>query len=173
LSLIITCARHFESDAIDEIKSILADFGDTNSEIIKSNLSGILTVKTQLDLIEVIERLRKKIIDEPWSVRYCLRIIPIQEMVQTNLNRITKSVLKKTDVIKPDDRYRITIENRNSSMNSAEIINDIASKIPNKVSLEKHEWIILIEILGNITGIGILKNNSILSVEKIKRSFSD
>ncbi|MBT4299264.1 MAG: RNA methyltransferase, partial [Nitrosopumilus sp.] len=45
--------------------------------------------------------------------------------------------------------------------------------IKNKVSLDFPDKIILIEILGIITGISILKKSDILSLEKTKRSMSD
>ena len=30
------------------------------------------------------------ILDEPWSIRYCLRIIPIQKVVETEIQEIEK-----------------------------------------------------------------------------------
>ena len=77
------------------------------------------------------------------------------------------------NVINPNDTFRITIENRNSSLSTSEIISEIGEIIPNKVSLEKPDWEILVEILGGKTGIAVLPKNSILSVQKIKREFSD
>jgi len=71
------------------------------------------------------------------------------------------------------DTYRITVEKRHSEIPTNEIIGEIAEKIQNKVSLEKFDWIILIEILGKITGIAILKEDDILSTQKVKRSLSE
>ncbi len=72
-----------------------------------------------------------------------------------------------------EDTYRITVEKRHSVISTREIIDEIANKITNKVSLEKFDWMILIEILGNKTGISILKENDILSTQKLKRSLSE
>jgi tRNA acetyltransferase TAN1 len=41
------------------------------------------------------------------------------------------------------------------------------------VSLEYPDKMILIEILGNKTGISILKKSDVLSIEKTKRSISE
>ena len=71
------------------------------------------------------------------------------------------------------ETYRITVEKRHSEIPTSEIISEIADKIQNKVSLEKFDWMILIEILGKITGIAILKENDILSTQKVKRSLSE
>ena len=75
--------------------------------------------------------------------------------------------------IKSGETYRISIEKRNSDLSSKEIITKIADKIKNNVSLEFPDKVVLIEILGNKTGISILKKSDLLSVEKTKRSISE
>jgi len=173
LNLIITCPRHFEEEASEEVKRILIELGDQEPKIIISSMPGILTGITSLNPIESIEKIREKILDEPWSVRYCLRIIPIQGVCKTNIKEIEDEILKKIGVIKSEDSYRITIEKRNSKVSSDEIISKIAKNILNKVSLDSPDWVILIEIIGDEAGVSVIRNNNILSVEKIKRSLSD
>lgn len=68
-----------------------------------------------------------------------------------------------------DDSYRITIEKRNSGIASEEIITQIANKIPNRVSLKNYDWVVLVEILGTETGISVLKDSNILSIQREKR----
>jgi len=173
LNLIITCPRHFEEEASEEVKRILIELGDQEPKIIITSMPGILTGITSLNPIESIEKIREKIQDEPWTIRYCLRIIPIQGVCKTNIKEIEDEILKKIGVIKTEDSYRITIEKRNSKVSSDEIISKIAKNITNKVSLDSPDWIILIEIIGDEAGVSIIRNNNILSVEKIKRSLSD
>ena len=173
MNLIITCPRHFEEEAGEEIKRILFEFGDEEPKIIISNMPGILTCMTSLNPIEVIEKIREKILDEPWSIRYCLRLIPVQGVCKTNIKEIEAEILKKVGIIKLGESYRITIEKRNSKISSEEIISKIAKNISHKVSLDTPDWIILIEIIGDETGVSVIRNNNILSVEKTKRSLSD
>jgi tRNA acetyltransferase TAN1 len=173
LNLIITCPRHFEEEASEEIKRILIELGDQEPKIIISSMPGILTGITSLNPIEAIEKIREKILDEPWSIRYCLRIIPIQGVCKTNIKEIEDEILKKIGVIKSEDSYRITIEKRNSKVSSDEIISKVAKNISNKVSLNSPDWVILIEIIGDEAGVSVIRNNNILSVEKTKRSLSD
>ncbi len=173
MNLILTCPRHFEEEAEGEIKKFCNEFGDDNPEFSITNMPGIITGKTSLNPIDVIQKIREKILDEPWSIRYCQRIIPIQSVCDTNILDIKNEIQKKLGVIKPEESYRITIEKRNSKISSNDIITEIAKNIPNKVSLDNPNWIILIEIIENETGIAVVPNNSILSVEKVKRSLSD
>lgn len=173
MNLIVTCGRHLEFETREEIKAILKELGDENPNILKTNMRGILTVITKLEPLDVVEKIRRKIIEEPWSIRYCLRVIPIQSVLTTTVEDIKNEVSKLARVIKPLDNYRITIEKRNSNISTSEIISKIAENLPYKVSLKEQDWIILIEILGNRTGVSVLKKNSILSLEKMKRSLSD
>jgi tRNA acetyltransferase TAN1 len=173
LNLIITCARHLEPEASEEITKILEDFGDSEPKITITNMSGILTVKTQLEPVEVVKKIKEMILDEPWSIRYCLRIIPMQKFVDTDIEKIDETVSEISNSITEDDTYRISIEKRNSQMVSQELIKKIAEKFKNKVSLENPDKIIQIEILGGKTGVSILSKGEILSLEKTKRSLSD
>ena len=173
MNLIITCARHLEPEAEEELRGFLDEFGDPDPKVTITSMSGILTAETKLDPVETIRKIKEILLDEPWSVRYCLRIIPIQRIVETGIEEIEKVVEELASNISKDEKYRISIEKRNSNMSSQEIIKKIASKIKNQVSLEFPDKVVLIEILGNKTGISVVKKSDILSTEKTKRSMSE
>ena len=136
-------------------------------------MSGILTAETKLDPIEIVRKIKEMVLDEPWSIRYCLRIIPIQKIIESKMEEIEEAISLMSQEILDGETYRISIEKRNSDLSSKEIITKIADKIKNKVSLEFADKIILIEVLGNKTGISILKKSDVLSIEKTKRSISE
>ncbi len=173
MNLIITCARHLESDTRQEIVNILDKIGDSEPKITITNMSGILTAETKLDPIEVVKKIKEMVLDEPWCIRYSLRIIPIQKIIETKLESIEDGITDLIKLISAEESYRISIEKRNSDISSQELISRIAKKIKNKVSLEFPDKIILIEILGNKTGIAIVKKTDILSIGKTKRSMSE
>ena len=173
MNLIVTCARNLEGEAEEEIMDILDELGDPDVKISVSNMSGIITIQTKLDPIEVVRKMKEILLDEPWSIRYCLRVIPIQKIVETNLEKIEECISSISDKIEDNESYRILIEKRNSDISSKEIITNIANQIKNKVSLDFPDKIILIEILGIITGISLIKKSDILSLEKTKRSMSE
>ena len=92
MNLIVTCARNLEGEAEEEIMDILDELGDPDVKISVSNMSGIITVQTKLDPIEVVGKMKEILLDEPWSIRYCLRVIPIQKIVETNLEKIEEYI---------------------------------------------------------------------------------
>ena len=169
MNLIITCQRNLEELTISEIQNILERLGDTDAIIEKTIFSGIIQIKTKLDNMKIIEGFKEIIEDEPWLIKYCSRIIPIQEECESKLDEIRNKVIGLSNIIKKNDTYRITIEKRQSSLHNKEIISKIADSLSNKVSLENSDWEIIIQILRNKTGISIIPPNSILSVHKQKR----
>ena len=169
MNLIITCARSLESETKNEIKKILDELGDQEPEILNVGMRGILMVNTIIEPSKIIDYVKNKMIEEPWLIRYCLRIIPIQMITETEIDKIKQNVIKLKDTIQKNDSYRITIEKRNTDISSTEIITEIAKIFPNKVSLNQPDWIVLIEILGNDTGISILKDDELFSLDKAKR----
>ena len=173
MNLIITCARHLEEETEEELRDILDELGDSEIEVSISDMSGILTAQTKLDPIEVVKKMKEILLDQPWSIRYCLRIIPIQKVIETKIEVIEMAISNISNQILDGETYRILIEKRNSDISSKEIITKIAHEIKNKVSLDFPDKIILIEILGGMTGISILKESDILSIEKTKRSMSE
>ena len=169
MNLIITCARNLESEAKNEIRKILDELGDQEPEILNVGMRGILMVNTIIEPLKIIDWVKNKIIEEPWLIRYCLRIIPIQRITDTEIDKIKQTVIELKDIIQKNDSYRITIEKRNTSISSNEIITEVAEIFPNKVSLNQPDLIVLIEILGNETGISILKDDELFSLDKSKR----
>ena len=169
MNLLVTYARNLETETKNEIGKILGEIGDQEPEILNVGMRGILMVNTNIESSKIITWVKDKVVEEPWFIRYCLRMIPIQTITETEMSKITENVTELKNVIKQNDSYRITIEKRNTDMSSTEIITEIAKIFPNEVSLNQPDWVILIEILGDKTGISILKDSEMFSLDKAKR----
>ncbi len=173
MNMIVTCARHLESDTEDELRGFLEEFGDSEPKVAITDMSGILVADTKLEPVQTVRKIKEKFLDEPWSVRYCLRIIPVQRETESKIGSIVKEVSGLGSQIDEGETYRISVEKRNSDISSQELIASIASRFKNKVSLEYPDKTILVEILGNKAGVSILKKSDILSIEKTRRSMSE
>ena len=103
MNLIITCARHLEEDTEEELRDILDELGDSEIEVSISDMSGILTAQTKLDPIEVVKKMKEILLDQPWSIRYCLRIIPIQKVIETKIEVIERGNFQ---YLKSNSRWR-------------------------------------------------------------------
>jgi tRNA acetyltransferase TAN1 len=169
VNLIATCSRHLEEEACDEILDIISELGDDSPRIGKSSFSGIIWAQTSIDPFVVIENIKKMILDEPWRMRYCHRFIPIVQTTSATIEGIVDAVKDQIKIMKETDTYRITIEKRGSEISSKALISAIADTIPNKVSLESYDWNVMVQIMGGIIGVSILKEEDILSTLKLKR----
>jgi tRNA acetyltransferase TAN1 len=167
--MLVTTFRHMETEAREEISFLLEEFGDNAPEINNSGLSGLLTCKTSLDPVEVVQKIKKMVQDDPWKVRYVLRLIPIDIVVNTDVIDIKNAAKDLATRISGNETFRVTVEKRSSNLHSNEIIEAIATVIDRKVSLEKHDWVILVEVIGKETGVSVIKPENIFSAIKIKR----
>lgn len=169
MNLIITCQRNLEDPTILEIQNMLERFGDSEAVIEKTVFSGIIQAQTSLDNIKVIENFKEIIDDEPWLIKYCSRVIPVQRECESRIDEITSTAIELSQIMDSNESYRITIEKRHSSLHTKEIISSIANSLSNKVSLENSDWEIIVQVLRNKTGISVIPPDTILSVEKQKR----
>jgi tRNA acetyltransferase TAN1 len=173
-NLLVTTYRHREYDAVDELNVLLQRFNIDVEMIEIQNVSGIILALANLNPFDLITKFKELLTEEPWQFRYILRVIPIERALYTDLKNIEREVenltMKKIEV---NDSFRISVEKRHTSTRSKEIISSIANKLQNKVSLENPDWIILIEIIGNKTGISILKERDIFNsiMEKRKTGY--
>ena len=79
-NLIISTFRHREEEAYNEILDILSDAGDLEAQAVVSDIVGIILGFTRIDPFQVIQILHKLMIDNPWEIRYILRLLPIETL---------------------------------------------------------------------------------------------
>lgn len=167
--LLITCPRFKERDASAEVKYFLAELGDEEAVSEPTGMPGILACQTKIDPMELIEKLKGYMEDNLVYFQYTLRYIPIQVVVNSTIDNIVDAIKELKNKIKNNDTFRITIEKRHTHIERNELIKDAATVITNKVDLENPDKIILIEIVGDKTGISIIEQEDIISIPIEKR----
>ncbi|MDQ3872909.1 MAG: THUMP domain-containing protein [Thermoproteota archaeon] len=168
-NLIVSTYRFREEDAQDEILKMLNIFGDPEAESEIAEVKGLILAKTSLDPIAVINDLKKLVVSEPWQLRYILRVLPIQVVTPTRLDAISEAARDLGKKI-GNGTFRVTVEKRHTSLSSTQIVNAIANRISNKVNLDDPDLVILVQILGGLTGLSVLRPDQIFSsvIEKRK-----
>lgn len=107
---------------------------------------------------------------EPFKVRYILRIIPVDRVVDTKLEEIVKAVKDLAQAIGPGETFRITIEARDSPYPDKKLIDALADAIDRKVNLDSPDKVVLLEVFGEYAGISVISPHEILSIQKLKRA---
>lgn len=173
MNLIITCPRHMEPDAAREAADVFGKMGDEGFASKQTGISGIITGHTALDPTDSSIRVGKMVAEEPWSVRYMRRIIPVHSTVRTDIGAILDAASALAERIGPDQTYRVSVEKRNSDISGRDIIRRIAEGMPNTVSLENPEITLQVEILGGITCLSLIRPGDIFSLDLVRRNMSE
>jgi tRNA acetyltransferase TAN1 len=167
-NLLVTTARGNEDEASSEIWYLLGEIGDVAAKVDKTGISGLIAAKTTLDSLEVIEKFRELLKERPYEFRHSFRIIPIEKVVRTDLTEIQKVVIDLASRIKENESFRVTLEKRFTGTSSKDLIDAAANSIERKVDLNNPDRIVLIEVVGGLTGISIIKSTDVLVVMKEK-----
>ncbi len=167
-SLLATTSRGREGDACSELRRLLGEIGDSAAVVDKTGVAGLIAAETAFNPFEVIERFRKILYERPYEFRYTLRIIPIEKVTRTDLNEIRCAAADLTSKIGEDETFRVTVEKRFTETSSRDIIEAVAANIEREVDLTKPDKVLLIEVVGGLTGISVLRPDDILSVMKEK-----
>ena len=168
-NLLATTSRGNERPMCNELLYLLKEeLGDGQAEARKTKIRGLIVAKTSLDPYAVIEKFRAILKDRPYEFRYALRILPIERVVPTDLDEIKRVATELADRIGEAETFRVTVEKRFTTLHSIDIIEAAASDIKRKANLQNPDRILLIEVLGGLTGISCLKPSDMLAVLKEK-----
>jgi len=147
---------------------LLNEVGDSAPTVDKTGVSGLIAVKTAIDPFEVVDKFREVLRGRPYEFRYTLRIIPIEKVVRTDLEEIQRVASDLCSKIGEEETFRVTVEKRFTEASTQDIIEAAAANIERRVDLNKPDKILLIEIVGGLTGMSLIKPDDILSVMKEK-----
>jgi tRNA acetyltransferase TAN1 len=168
-NLLVTTARGNERQMINEILYLLREMlGDQTAEASKTGIRGLIVAKTSLSIQDVLTELRAILHDRPYEFRYALRIVPIQQIVRTELDEIKHAAEGLAAGIGENETFRITVEKRFTSLHARDLIETVAEVIQRKVNLDNPDKVLLIEVLGGLAGISLIKRDDILAVLKEK-----
>ncbi|RLE48926.1 MAG: hypothetical protein DRJ18_00910 [Candidatus Methanomethylicota archaeon] len=170
-NLLVATQRGREDDCMSELWYLLREVGDEKALYDRTGIPGLVIVKSSLNPFEAIRRLREIAEERPWEFRYVLKVTPIEVVVPTELERIREKVRELSSKIDLNETFRVTVNKRATALSSREVIEVAASVIDRKVDLKNPDKVVQIEILGEVTGISIIKPSDILSIAKIKEEF--
>ena len=167
-NLLATTSRGNEGDACSELWYLLGQIGDSAPTVDKTGVTGLVAAKTAFNPFEIIEKFRKILHERPYEFRYTLRIIPIEKVVRTDLGEIQRAATELNSKIGENETFRVTVEKRFTETPTRDLIEAAAANIERKVDLNKPDKILIIEVIGGLTGISVIKPDDILYVMKEK-----
>ena len=152
----------------NELSYLLKEgIGDPAPVVSKTGIKGLVAAKTALNPCEVIEKFRGIVQERPYEFRYALRVIPVERVVPTDLEEVKRAASELAANIGENETFRVTVEKRFTSLHTRDFI-EAAAAIDRKVDLENPDKILLIEVVGGLTGMSLIEPNEILAVVKEK-----
>ena len=167
-NLFATTCRGNEGEACSELMYLLGKIGDSAAKVDRTGVSGLIAAKTAFNPFEAIELFRKILHEHPYEFRYTLRVIPIEKVVRTDLGEIQRAATDLSTKIEENETFRVTVEKRFTETSTRDIIESAAANIERKVDLNKPDKILLIEVVGGLTGVSVIKPGEILAILKEK-----
>ena len=169
MNLIVTSAKGLEARASAEFKEVALLSGIRKVTIERSAYDGILEVEVE-DPKALMSFISEFVRSEPFKIRFVMRVIPVDRVVDTKIEDIVAAVKELALAIGPAESFRITIEARDSPYADRQLIDAVAEAVERKVSLDSPDKVVLIQIFGEYAGVSVLAPNDILSVAKLKRA---
>lgn len=168
MNLVITSAKGLEARASAEFKEIALLSGIRKVSTERSAYDGVVEVEAE-NPTNLISFFANFVRSEPFKVRYIMRVIPVDKVVDTKMDAIIKAVKDLSGHIAEGETFRITIEARDSPYTEKELINAIADVVDRKVNLDRPDKIVLLQIFGEYACVSVTPPQDILSISKLKR----
>ena len=170
MSFLISSQRSFERDALSEAYYLISDVLGHNTKLLKSRVPGLSLLRLTDDSSDplIIMKSIEEYIEDKGPLIACLKIVPLQLLIKTNLSEIIIQASKKAkSIILPSNSWRLTVNKRQTKLGTFEVIEAVADKINwGKVNLTDPDFEIRIEIIRDLTGISVFEPNTELSMSK-------
>lgn len=143
--------------------------GSRKLTIERSAYDGVIEVEAE-DPKALLGFITEYVRSEPFKVRFIMRLIPVDRVVDTKMEDIVKAVKELSHSIAQSQTFRITIEARDSPYTEKQLIDAVAEAVDRKVNLDSPDKVVLLEIFGEYAGVSVISPNDIVSIPKLKRA---
>ncbi|MFW9800627.1 MAG: THUMP domain-containing protein [Candidatus Thorarchaeota archaeon] len=169
-NLLIGCPREREKAATSEVQYFIGDLlGDSELRVSRTPISGLLACRTALNPIETVHRLKEFAFENPYQFRFAVRFTPLEFCVRSDITEIVRIAEAQSTRIKDDESFRVTVRRRHTTLRTMEVISAVAAVIPRRVDLDNPDKTLFIEIVGDWTGISLLRpEEDILSIRSMR-----
>ncbi len=170
MSFLISSQRSVERDALSEAFYVISDILKYDLKPLRSRVPGLSILRLideSSDTLEIMSKINEYI-EEKGPLVACLKIVPMECLIKTDLPQIVLQVLERAKIkILPSNSWRLTVNKRQSNLRTVQIINEVAKEINwGTVDLTNPDLEIRIEIIRDLTGISIMKPSSEISMAK-------
>ena len=166
-NILATTEQINEGGATSELWVLLRAAGDEKPVVDRMGIWGLVSARTSLDPVAAVAGIEEALRSGAKKASALLRVMPVQRVVPTEVDKIAAVALELAATIPPDASFKVSVEKRRTTLGHMEVIDPIAEKLSQKVNLDSPDWVILVEICGKVTGISVVKPSGILNVQRL------
>ncbi len=153
--------------ARDEVIRLLAEMGDKDPVVQKTDVKGIIGVRTFIPSREVISKVRDLFRKDSQKVQHAVKWVPVDIWSNSELEQMVETVKKIKDQINEDETWAMDLEKRKYPAHHVyQIVTKLAEPFSQKVDLKKPDKYLRVDIIGEQAGISVLKPDEIFSIAR-------
>ncbi len=165
--ILVSCDPVKDRDGMSELWHVLIKYcGVTPLEVFSLPVKGLFLLAIKDDIFETFKELRNIIQEKKFEFIVCKKITPIEQLIKSDSNELTKAIPNYLHRIPSNAKWRITLNRRHTTLKRNDLIELVAnhSEAPKgPVDLDNPEWIILIEVFGEWLGFGVYYKDPIIT----------
>ncbi len=157
-NLLVASPRDRERAARAEVQYFVGDLlGDARLRIHITRIPGLIACRTGMDPFEVVRGLRTMAEENPYQFRFAIRFTPLERCVPSDIESIVGAVRELSTKVKEDETFRVTVRRRHTSIDHMEVVHAAAKEVAARVQLDSPDWTVWIEIVGEWSGVSVLR----------------
>lgn len=162
-NLLVTYNPSHPGKAEKEVRALLDDFGEF--ELLDSKTPGVFLLHVK-DVMHAVEKLRHMPAD---SFENTYKWVPIETWVKTDVDEMGKVLKSYNGKIGQDESWKLMLFKRlYDDHTTTELIKLLTDNIDREnVDLKNPEKLVVVEIVGEKTGLSLLSKNEYLDTQKL------
>lgn len=153
--------------AREEIQKLLKDIGDPDPIVQKTDVKGIIGVRTNIASRDVIASIRNIFREDHQRVQHAVKWVPVDIWSSSELDTMVETVKTIRDQVGQNETWAMDLEKRKYPAHHVyQIVTRLAEPFSQKVDLKKPDKYLRVDIIGEQAGISILKPEEIFSVAR-------
>ncbi len=168
-NLLLSCRRFQEAESCHELRRIIDDDPSLGSlEWCKlTGISCLVVGKIDSDAHQFVTHLGQIVKKMPWIVQDLLKIHAIDLVVESTMDAIRAGSKKLAKKMTKSTSFRVNLNRRDTNLDRKELLHEVAIQFPGKVDLEDYDYVVVVEILGPVTGLALLREEDIVTLRRL------
>ncbi|MFX1562618.1 MAG: THUMP domain-containing protein [Promethearchaeota archaeon] len=167
-NVLLSCRRFQEAESCYELRRTVDE--ELKTETIEwckmTGISSLVVARVQGDPHDFVAKLSKVVKQMPWIIRNLLKIQPIDIVVESSMKAIKVGTKELAKRMSKGTKFRVNLNRRDTKLDRDKLLHEVATQFPGKVDLEDYEWICAVEILGPVTGLALIREKDILTMQR-------